>query len=76
MKEVKINHIYKHYKGDYYLILDIAYHSETLEPMIIYRSLYGDMKLWARPYHTFFEEVNQNGQTYRFEEQQINSKRI
>lgn len=75
MKEVKINGVYKHYKGDYYIVLDIAYHSETLEKMIIYRGLYGDNKLWSRPYDTFFDEVNKNGQKLRFELQDIKSVR-
>ena len=75
MKEIKINGIYKHYKGDYYIVLDIAYHSETLEKMIIYRGLYGDNKLWSRPYDTFFDEVNKNGQKLRFELQDIKSVR-
>lgn len=75
MKEVKINGIYKHYKGDYYIVLDVAYHSETLEKMIIYRGLYGDNKLWSRPYDTFFDEVNKNGQKLRFELQDIKSVR-
>ena len=75
MKENKINGIYKHYKGDYYIVLDIAYHSETLEKMIIYRGLYGDNKLWSRPYDTFFDEVNKNGQKLRFELQDIKSVR-
>ena len=75
MKELKINGIYKHYKGDYYIVLDIAYHSKTLEKMIIYRGLYDDNKLWSRPYDTFFDEVNKNGQKLRFELQDIKSVR-
>jgi len=75
MKDIKINAIYKHYKGDYYIVLDIAYHSETLEKMIIYRGLYDDNKLWARPYDTFFDEVNKNNQKYRFELQDIKTVR-
>ncbi|MBE6150260.1 MAG: DUF1653 domain-containing protein [Firmicutes bacterium] len=75
MKELKINGIYKHYKGDYYIVLDVAYHSETLEKMIIYRGLYDDNKLWSRPYDTFFDEVNKNGQKLRFELQDIKSVR-
>ena len=75
MKKVKINGVYKHYKGDYYIVLDIAYHSETLEKMIIYRGLYGENKLWSRPYDTFFDEVNKNGQKLRFELQDIKSVR-
>lgn len=75
MKKLKINGIYKHYKGDYYIVLDVAYHSETLEKMIIYRGLYDDNKLWSRPYDTFFDEVNKNGQKLRFELQDIKSVR-
>ena len=38
--EVQVKRIYKHYKGDLYLVEDVGYHSETGERMIIYRSLY------------------------------------
>lgn len=73
MNELKINGIYKHYKGDLYIVLDIAYNSETLEKMVVYRALYGDNKLWVRPYDMFFDEVDKNGQKYRFELQDIKS---
>ncbi len=73
MNELKINSIYKHYKGDLYIVLDIAYNSETLEKMVVYRALYGDNKLWVRPYDMFFDEVDKNGQKYRFELQDIKS---
>ena len=55
MEEIRINRIYKHYKGDMYLIEDIGYNSENGEKMVIYRSLYGDGKLWIRPYSMFFD---------------------
>lgn len=73
MREVKIKGIYRHFKGDYYLVEDIAYHSETMEKMVVYRALYGDNKLYVRPYDMFLEEVNRNGKKYRFEEQDIKS---
>lgn len=73
MRELKINGIYRHYKGDLYYVEDIAYHSETQEKLVVYRALYEDTKLWVRPYDMFFEEVNKNGQKYRFELQQIKS---
>lgn len=73
--EVKIKGIYKHYKGDYYIVEDIAIHSETLEKMIIYRGLYENGPLWVRPYSLFLDEVNKNNQKYRFELQEIKSKR-
>lgn len=66
MKEV-IKGIYKHYKGDLYLLEDIAKDSETLEKKVVYRGLYENSPLWVRPYDEFFEEVNINGQKYRFE---------
>ena len=75
MNNLKINGIYKHYKGDLYLVQDIIYHSETGEKMIAYRALYGDNKLWCRPYNMIFDEVNKNGQKYRFELQEIESKK-
>jgi len=72
MKEVLVNRVYKHYKGDYYLVVDIAYNSETLEKMVIYRSLYGQGELWVRPYDLFLKEVD--GQC-RFKLQEIESRR-
>lgn len=73
MNELKINGIYRHYKGDLYIVLDVANYSETLEKMVVYRALYGDNKLWVRPYDMFFDEVDKNGQKYRFELQDIKS---
>lgn len=73
MNNIKIKGIYKHYKGDLYLVEDIAYDSETEEKLVIYRALYGSNKLWARPYSSFIEEVNKNNQKYRFELQNIKS---
>ena len=75
MNELKIKGIYKHYTGDLYMVEDVAYHSETCEKMVVYRALYGDSKLWCRPYDMFLEEVNINGQKYRFELQDIKSVR-
>ena len=73
MRELKIKGIYRHFKGDLCIVEDIAYNSETEEKMVIYRELYGDCKLWCRPYDMFMEEVNRNGQKYRFELQEIKS---
>ncbi|MBQ3394590.1 MAG: DUF1653 domain-containing protein [Oscillospiraceae bacterium] len=73
MERFKLKGIYRHYKGDYYLLEDVIYHSETGEKMVAYRQLYGEGRLWCRPYDMFFEEVNKNGQKYRFELQDIKS---
>ena len=70
----KIHGIYRHCNGNLYIVEDICYHSETLEKMVCYRALYDDNKLWCRPYKMFFDEVNKNGQKYRFELQKIDSK--
>jgi len=72
-KEIKLNSIYRHYKGNLYLTVDVAFHSEDCGKMIVYRALYGDNRLWCRPYDMFLDEVNKNGQKYRFELQSIES---
>lgn len=74
----KIHGVYKHYKGNLYLLEDVIYHSETGEKMVAYRALYGDWRLWCRPYEMFFEEINREKhpeakQKYRFELQDIES---
>ena len=65
--DIKVKGIYRHFKGNYYLVEDLAKDSETLETMVVYRQLYGDGSLWVRPLSMFTEEVNRNGQKYRFE---------
>ena len=40
---------YRHFKGNYYEVIGIASHSETMEPMVVYRALYGQQGLWVRP---------------------------
>lgn len=75
MNDIVIKGIYKHFKGDLYLVEDIAINSENEEKMVVYRALYGDNKLWVRPYDSFVEEVNKNNQKYRFELQDIKSVR-
>ncbi len=74
--EVKVKGVYRHFKGDYYLVEDIAYHSETSEKMVVYRALYGENKLWVRPYDMFVEEVIGKSQPHRFELQDIKSVKI
>ena len=52
---------YRHYKGLYYEVVATARHSETLEPMTLYRALYGAQELWVRPAAMFNEEVVVDG---------------
>lgn len=55
--------LYQHYKGPFYDVLEVAQHSETEEPLVIYRALYGDKGLWARPLSMFTETVDIAGET-------------
>ena len=48
---------YRHYKGGLYEVLDTVRHSESLEPMTLYRALYGEQGLWVRPAAMFLEDV-------------------
>lgn len=52
---------YRHYKGGLYDVIGTARHSETLEPMTLYRALYGEQGLWVRPAEMFGEEVSIDG---------------
>jgi hypothetical protein len=54
---------YRHYKGNEYEVIGIAKHSETLEPMVVYRPLYGEGGLWVRPAGMFAENVIIDGKT-------------
>jgi len=49
--------LYRHYKGNQYRVLDTVRHSETLEPMTLYRALHGEHGLWVRPAAMFLETV-------------------
>ena len=69
--EVLIGRVYKHYKGNYYIVENIAIHSETGEKMVIYKALYGDGKVYARPYDMFIERINNEKSSYRFQLQEI-----
>ncbi len=75
MSEVKIGKIYRHFKGNYYFVENIALDSETKERIVIYKPIYdrNDSKIWVRREKMFLEEIditrkdNITGQKYRFE---------
>jgi hypothetical protein len=48
---------YRHYKGGEYEVIGVARHSESLEPLVVYRPLYNDSGWWVRPHAMFFEHV-------------------
>lgn len=79
MQELMLKRVYKHFKGDYYLVEDLAKDSETGKDMVVYRKLYEDGSLWVRPLDMFLSEVDHTkypdvDQKYRFELQDIPSK--
>ena len=75
MEEVKIGRVYRHFKGNYYFVENVAYDSETKERMVVYKPLYersDGRSIWVRPEKMFLEEIperpdNITGQKVRFE---------
>ena len=72
MEKVKIKGVYKHFKGKYYLVEDLAIDSESNETMVVYRQLYGENKLYVRSLEMFTSRVDKEKypdvkQEYRFE---------
>ncbi len=70
--------IFRHFKGDHYLLIDVAIHSETEEELVIYKALYGECKIYARPVEMFASKVDKEKypdveQEYRFEPIVVNS---
>ena len=58
IKEDMVGYLYKHFKGGLYVVTDIAVHSETEEPMVIYRSYNDPSLVWCRPLSMFVSEVD------------------
>lgn len=81
MRKVKIHGIYKHFKGDHYLVEDIALSSDDgVTPYVVYRKLYGDGSLYIRPLDDFMAEVDHKKypsvkQKYRFMHVNVKSVR-
>ena len=76
MRKLEVNRIYKHFKGDYYIVLGTGINSETLEEYVIYRALYGEGKVYLREINNFLSEVDHEKypnvkQKYRLELQEI-----
>ena len=75
MEKVETGKVYRHFKGNYYFVENVAYDSETQERMVVYRPLYereDGKQLWIRPEKMFLEEIperpdNITGQKVRFE---------
>ena len=62
MENIKLGK-YRHYKGNLYEVIGFATHSETLEPMVIYKALYGDYSIWVRPASMWNEIVQIDNQS-------------
>ena len=75
MEQVEIGRVYRHFKGNYYFVENIAHDSETKERMVVYKPLYvkeDGKTIWIRPEKMFLEEIperpdNITGQKHRFE---------
>lgn len=59
---VVVNGLYEHYKGPQYKVLAVARHSETMEELVVYQTLYGERGIWVRPLAMFLEDVTIDGQ--------------
>lgn len=69
---IKIGDIVRHFKGNEYIVIGIAEHTENGEKLVVYRGLFGDFRCWCRPYEAFMSEVDHDKypdvtQKYRFE---------
>ena len=78
MREIKLNTIYRHFKGDNYLVMDVVIDSETGRKMVLYKALYDDCISYVRPLDMFLSEVDHDKypdveQKYRFQEITIDS---
>ncbi len=56
---------YRHFKGNEYMVIGTAKHSETTEEFVVYKALYGEGGLWIRPASMWNETVEKDGKTFR-----------
>ncbi|MGE5453784.1 MAG: DUF1653 domain-containing protein [Methylocystaceae bacterium] len=72
-RELKIGGKYRHFKGNEYLVLYLAKHSETEEDMVVYQALYGARDIWVRPLTMFLDQKEVAGVLVdRFIEMEVN----
>ena len=74
MKSAMVGFKYRHFKGSVYLVTDIAVHSETEEPMVIYKNFDNPNLVWCRPLSMFMSEVDH--EKYPYVEQLMRFERI
>jgi hypothetical protein len=72
MRNVKIGQVYKHFKGNCYIIENLAIDSDTLKFIVVYRALYGCNDVWTKKLSNFLEELPKEkqiefGQIYKYE---------
>ncbi len=80
IRKIKKNQVYRHFKGKFYFVEDIAYDSETMKQVVVYRQLYDDKQLFVRSLEMFLSPVDHDKyphaqQKYRFEEYDFDNKK-
>lgn len=61
LREIKLGAKYRHFKGNEYLVMHVARHSETLEEYVVYQALYGERGIWIRPLEMFLSMKEVDG---------------
>jgi hypothetical protein len=57
--------LYRHFKGQFYMVHGVAKHSETEEELVVYQPMYGEQNLWVRPLAMFDETIERDGKTLK-----------